>query len=381
MGPLAGIRIIELAGIGPGPMAATMLGDLGADIIRVDRLKAQASAFELQPKHAIHGRNRRSITLDLQHPAAAGIILRLVVRADAIIDPFRPGVVERLGIGPEPCLAGNPKLVYGRITGWGQEGPLAKSAGHDINYLAMSGALSAIGRKGEKPVPPLNLVADYGGGGMLLAVGMLCALIEAMKSGHGQVVDAAMVDGAALLMGAIAGLQAGGIWQGERGTNLLDSGAHFYEVYETRDSKHIAIGSIEPQFYALLLQKLELKSDDLPRQMDRPNWPTMKEKFAAVFKTRTRDEWCNLMEGTDVCFAPVLSIDEAPRHPHALARKAFVNIDGAFQPAPAPRFSRTEASFPTVAPKPGTHTDAVLTDAGFSNSEIEDLKAAAVVGK
>jgi alpha-methylacyl-CoA racemase len=306
-------------------------------------------------------------------------VLRLVAGAGGLIDPFRPGVVERLGIGPEPCLKRNPKLVYGRITGWGQEGPLADRAGHDINYIALAGVLDAIGRKGEAPVPPLNLVADYGGGGMLLAVGMLAGLIDCMKSGRGQVVDAAMIDGAALLLGMITGLRGAGLWRSERGTNLLDSGAHFYDVYETKDGRHVAVGAIEPQFYALLIEKLGLASEALPAQMDRASWPAMKARFAAIFKTKTRDEWCVIMGDADTCVAPVLSIDEAPAHPHARARAAFVEIDGAIQPAPAPRFSRTPPGSPAVAPKVGAHTDELLMEAKFSADEIARLRSAGVI--
>jgi alpha-methylacyl-CoA racemase len=379
VGPLSGIRIIELAGIGPGPLAAMVLGDLGADVVRIDRINS-SFVLDVAPKYAVHTRNRRSIAIDLRRPEAADIVLRLVVTADGFIDPFRPGVVERLGIGPEPCLKRNPKLVYGRITGWGQEGPLADKAGHDINYIALAGVLSAIGRKGEAPLPPLNLVADYGGGGMLLAVGMLAGLIESMKSGHGQVVDAAMIDGAALLLGMIAALRGAGLWSETRGTNLLDSGAHFYEAYETRDGKHVAVGAIEPQFYANLIERLGLSGEALPPQMDHASWPAMKARFAQIFETKTRDEWCAIMNEADTCVAPVLSIDEAPMHPHARARAAFIEIDGAVQPAPAPRFSRTPSGRPAVAAKPGAHTDELLTEAKFATNEIAALRAAGVIG-
>jgi alpha-methylacyl-CoA racemase len=379
LGPLSGIRIIELAGIGPGPLAAMVLGDLGADVVRIDRINA-SFVLDVAPKYAVHTRNRRSIAIDLRRPEAAEIVLRLVAGADGIIDPFRPGVVERLGIGPEPCLKRNPKLVYGRITGWGQEGPLADKAGHDINYIALAGVLDAIGRQGETPVPPLNLVADYGGGGMLLAVGMLAGLIERMKSGRGQVVDAAMIDGAALLLGMMTGLRGAGLWSEVRGTNLLDSGAHFYEVYETRDGKYIAVGAIEPQFYANLIDKLGLAGEALPAQMDHASWPAMKARFAEIFKTRTRDEWCAIMNEADTCVAPVLSIDEAPAHPHARARAAFIEVDGAVQPAPAPRFSRTPSGRPAVAVKAGAHTDELLTEAKFSGDEIVALHAAGIIG-
>ncbi len=378
MGPLTGIQIIELAGIGPGPMAAMMLGDMGADVIRIDRLKS-AFSLDVDPKFAIHGRNRRSIAINLRDPAAAEIVLRLVQKADALIEPFRPGVAERLGIGPEACLAHNKKLVYGRITGWGQGGPLAKRAGHDINYIALAGVLHAMGREGHKPVPPLNLVADYGGGGMLLAFGMLCGLIETMKSGKGQVVDAAMIDGSSLLFGMIAGLRGAGLWHDARGTNLLDSGAHFYEVYETKDGKYIAVGAIEPEFYRLLIEKLGLAGEALPHQMDRDSWPSMKARFADIFKTRTRDEWCALMEDADACLTPVLAPGEAAHHPHARARRAFFEIDGATHPSPAPRFSRTQPTEPLVAPQRGAQTEAILAEASFSRDEIKQLRQSGVI--
>ena len=380
MGPLAGITVVEIAGIGPGPMAAMMLGDLGADVIRIDRIRPQGLDRLIDPKYAVHNRSRRSIAVDLQKPGGAEIVLRLADKADGLMEPFRPGVAERLGIGPTVCLQRNPKLVYGRITGWGQEGPIAKAAGHDINYIALTGALHAIGRKGDKPVPPLNLVGDFGGGGMLLAFGMVCGLVEAMKSGKGQVVDAAMVDGAAALFGSIFGMHAGGFWQDEQGMNMLDTGAHFYEVYETKDGKYVSIGSIEPQFYALLLQKLGLDGADLPAQMDRTAWPAMSKRFATIFKGKTRDEWCAIMEGSDVCFAPVLSIAEAPKHHHAAARGAYVDVGGAIQPAPAPRFSRTPADSPRVTPGHGAHTDEVLAAAGFATTEIAAFRASGVIG-
>lgn len=379
MGPLAGIRIVELAGIGPGPMAAMMLGDLGADVVRVDRVRAGAGERLLPPRHNVHNRSRRSVRVDLQQPEGAGVVRRLAARADALIDPFRPGVAERLGVGPDDCQRVNPRLVYGRMTGWGQEGPLARAAGHDINYIALTGLLHAIGPRGGKPVPPLNLVGDYGGGGMLLAFGIVCGILEARQSGRGQVVDAAMVDGAALLFGAQFGLHAAGLWADDRGVNLLDGGSHFYDVYETKDGRFVSVGSIEPQFYALLLEKTGLAGETLPHQMDRAQWPAFKERLAAVFRTRTRDEWCALMEGTDVCFAPVLSIAEAPRHEHARARAAYAEVDGALQPAPAPRFNRTPAGPPSVAPMAGAHTDDVLEEAGFDAGEIKALQEAGVV--
>jgi alpha-methylacyl-CoA racemase len=307
-------------------------------------------------------------------------VLRLADKADGLMEPFRPGVAERLGIGPDVCLKRNPKLVYGRMTGWGQEGPLAKAAGHDQNYIALSGALHAIGRKGEKPVPPLNLVGDFGGGGMLLAFGMACGLVESIRSGKGQVVDAAMVDGTGLLLGGIWGMAGAGLWDDtQREHNMLDGGAHFYDTYETKDGKYVSIGSIEPQFYALLLEKTGLKGQDLPAQHDRAKWPEMKKKFTDIFKTKTRDEWCAIMEGTDICFAPVLTMHEAPEHPHAKARGGYVDVAGFKQPAPAPRFSRTPGSVKGPAPKRGVHTEEVLRESGFSAGEIKELVGGGVI--
>jgi alpha-methylacyl-CoA racemase len=378
MGPLGGIKLIEVAGIGPGPMAAMMLGDLGADVIRVDRVRPAGLELVREPRFQVHQRSRRSVAVDLQKPRGVEVVLRLAERADGLMEPFRPGVAERLGIGPDACRARNPRLVYGRMTGWGQEGPLAKAAGHDINYIALAGALHAIGTP-EAPVPPLNLVGDYGGGGMLLALGMVCGLMEAARSGQGQVVDAAMVDGTALLMGAAYGMHAAGLWSDRRGDNLLDGGAPFYGVFETLDGKHVAIGSLEPQFYRLLLEKTGLAGEALPDQHDRAGWPTLHARLAAIFRTRTREEWCAVMECTDICFAPVLSMTEAPHHAHAHARGAFVDIEGVPQPAPAPRFSRTPPEA-RVAPGRGEHTDEVLAEAGFSGAEVAQLRDAAVVG-
>ncbi len=377
MGPLAGTKLVEVAGIGPCPMAAMMLGDLGADVIRVDRVRPSGPEQQSDPRFQVHQRSRRSIAVDLQKPGGAEVVLRLAARADGLMEPFRPGVAERLGIGPDACLARNPKLVYGRMTGWGQDGPLAKAAGHDINYIALTGALHAIGTP-ETPVPPLNLVGDYGGGGMLLALGMVCGLLEASRSGRGQVIDAAMIDGAALLMGAAFGMHAAGLWSDKRGENMLDGGAPYYGVFETSDGKHVAIGSIEPQFYAMLLEKVGLTEEALPAQNDRSAWPAMRERLATIFRTRTRDAWCAAMEGTDVCFAPVLSMTEAPQHPHATAREAFVKIGGAAQPAPAPRFSRTPPEA-RIAPARGADTDPVLREAGFSEAETRALRGAGVI--
>lgn len=370
MGPLKGVKIVEIAGIGPGPFCAMMLADMGADIIRVDK---KAGSLSMGRSDMLN-RSRRSIAVDLKSPDAVALILKLVEKADALMEGFRPGVMEKLGLGPDVCLKRNPKLVYGRMTGWGQTGPMAQAAGHDINYIALTGALHSIGNSGKKPVPPLNLVGDFGGGGMLLAFGMVCALLEAKTSGKGQVVDAAMVDGASILMTMMYGFRAGDMWKDERGTNLLDTGAHFYDTYETKDGKWIALGSIEPQFYALLKQHAGLTDPDFASQMDQSKWPELKEKIAKIFKSKTRDEWCKLMEGTDACFAPVLSMEEAPKHPHIAARKTFVEYDGRINPAPAPRFSRTVPEIQCPPPVPGEHNETALLDWGFSSAEISALK-------
>ncbi len=374
MGPLNGLRIIELAGIGPGPFCGMMLSDMGAEVIRVDRLTAGTR----RPKDVL-ARNRRSIAVDLKKPEGVEVVLRLCTAAAGLFEGFRPGVTERLGLGPDACMARNAKLVYGRMTGWGQEGPLAQAAGHDINYIGLSGALHAIGRPGSKPVPPLNLVGDFGGGGMLLAFGMVCGMLEAQRSGKGQVIDAAMVDGAAALMAMFFSMRAGGAFSDKRGTNLLDGGAHFYDTYETSDARHICIGSIEPQFYALLLEKAGLDLERFKPQMDAQQWPALKEELTRVFKTKTQAQWCQIMEGSDVCFAPVLSIFEAPDHPHNRARSSFVTVDGVVQPAPAPRFSRTKPEISHGARLPGEDSGAVLRDCGFSPQEIKSLQASGVV--
>ncbi len=372
-GPLGGVKVIELAGIGPGPFAGMMLADMGAEVLRVDRAASVPAEIPDGPRNDVLGRGRRSVAVDLKHPAGVETVLHLVEKADVIYEGFRPGVTERLGLGPDVCLARNPRVVYGRMTGWGQEGPLAHAAGHDINYIALSGALHTIGRRGERPVPPLNLVGDFGGGGMLLAYGIVCALVERATSGRGQVVDAAMVDGSAALMALIYGAHNAGWWKDDRGLNMIDGGSHFYDTYETRDGKYVAIGAVEPQFYALLLKLTGLSGEELP-QYDRPRWPALKEKLAAIFRTRTRDEWCALMEGTDVCFAPVLSLTEAPHAPHALARRAFEELAGVMQPAPAPRFDRTPGALDRPPPYPGEHTDEALRDWGFAADEIARLR-------
>jgi alpha-methylacyl-CoA racemase len=373
LGPLGGIRIVELAGFGPGPMGAMMLGDLGADVIRVDRVHPNIPQRFADPRNDVHGRSRRSIALDLRNPDATECFLRLIETADGLIEPYRPGVAERLGIGPEECLKRNPKLVYLRITGWGQTGPLSQVAGHDLNYIALTGLLSTLGPPNEKPVPPLNLVGDFGGGGMLVAVGMTSALLECAKSGKGQVVDAAMMEGAALLFGGVFAMHTAGLWR-ERGKNQVDGGAPYYQVYETKDGQYIAIGAIEPQFYKELIEHLGLSASDVPGQYDHETWPQMVERLSAIFRQRTRDEWCELLEGTDTCFAPVLTITEAPVHTHAVARNAYVNVEGVQQPAPAPRFSRT-APIASVAPRRGQHTQEIMLALGYSEPEFLRLQS------
>jgi alpha-methylacyl-CoA racemase len=376
MGPLEGVRILEIAGIGPGPFAGMMLCDMGADVTRVDRADRVKGGDPDDPPKDVLARGRRSVAVDLKNPDGIETVLQMVEQADVIIEGFRPGVMERLGLGPDICLERNPRIIFGRMTGWGQEGPMAHAAGHDINYIALTGALDAIGRRGEVPVPPLNLVGDFGGGGMLLAYGIVCALLERSVSNKGQVVDAAMVDGASSLMAMLYSMKAMGIWNAERGSNMLDSGAHFYDAYETSDGKYVSIGSIEPQFYALLLEHSGLGEDEeLPHPMDRTQWPALKERMADIFKTRTRDEWCEIMEGTDICFAPVLSMDEAPQHPHMRHRETFIELAGVTQPAPAPRFSRTVAEVARPPSFEGQHTEEVLDSFGFSAEKISSLKA------
>ena len=378
-GPLSGVTVLEVAGIGPGPFCGMMLADMGADVIRIDRADRVRGGDPDKPLADVLARGRRSIGVDLKQAEGVEVVLRLIEKADVLIEGFRPGVMERLGLGPDVCLERNPGLVYGRMTGWGQEGPMAHAAGHDINYIALAGALEPIGRKGQKPTPPLNLVGDFGGGGMLLAFGIAAALVERAGSGKGQVVDAAMVDGAATLMGMFHSMTAIGVWQEERGTNLLDTGAHFYDTYETKDGKYVSLGSIEPQFYAELIEKLELTDEDLPPQMDRAAWPALKERFEAIFKTKTRDEWCELMEGSDVCFAPVLAMSEAASHPHIQHRKTFVEANGIVQPAPSPRFSRTVPGLDRPPAHPGQHSLDVLESFGFDAAEIAKLKDAKAV--
>ncbi|HEX3946706.1 MAG TPA: CaiB/BaiF CoA-transferase family protein [Acidimicrobiales bacterium] len=377
-GPLAGIKVIELAGVGPGPYACMLLADAGADVIRLERAPAGGAGGE-GPSWDLLSRSRPSVGVDLKRPEAVAMVLDLVAGADVLVEGFRPGVVERLGLGPEECWGRNPRLVYGRMTGWGQHGPLADTAGHDIDYIAVSGALWPLGRADERPAPPLNLVGDFGGGGMLLAFGVLAAVIEAQRSGRGQVVDAAMTDGSASLMTMMYAFRQFGWWKAERGVNILDTGAHFYEVYETADGQFFAVGAIEPRFYAVLIEGLGLAGEDLPGQMDQERWPEMKERFAAIFRTRTRDEWAAVFDGTDACAAPVLSPWEAHEHPHNRARGTFVEVEGIVQPAPVPRFSRTPAEISRGASYPGADTDRALADWGVDPAAIAALREAGAV--
>ena len=371
--------MIELASIGPVPMCGMLLADLGADVVRIDRLEASGLGLAMAPRYDVHARGRRSVALDLKPPDGRDAALRLIARADVLLEGLRPGVTERLGLGPADCLARNPGLVYGRMTGFGQTGPLAAAAGHDLNYIALTGALHAIGASGGKPVPPLNLVGDYGGGALFLAFGVMSALFERQRSGRGQVVDAAMVDGAATLSSLFHGLAAAGNWDaGARGGNLLDGGAPFYDSYETADGSYISLAPLEPKFFAQLVEALGLEPRFVPRQYDRRVWPELRAAIAAAVRARTRDDWCLRLEGSDVCFAPVLSFDEAAAHAHAQARGAYVSVGGVVQPAPAPRFDRTPAAEPRPAPETGAHTAEVLAEAGFSAHEIAALRNSGV---
>lgn len=376
MGPLTGIRIIEIEGLGPAPFAGMMFADMGAEVISITRKSAAADA---RVENTISERGKKSIAINLKDPRGVEAVLKLCESADALIEGFRPGVAERLGIGPDDCAARNPKLVYGRMTGWGQTGPLAHTAGHDINYISLSGALHAIGRDGDKPVPPLNLVGDFGGGGMFLAFGVVSAILEASRSGKGQVVDTSMVEGSAALMHMMYSFFNQKQWTDQRGVNLLDTGAHFYETYETSDAKYISLGPIEPQFYHILKEKLEL-DDSFEQQMDPARWPELEEKLAAIIKTKTRDQWCALLEGTDACFAPILSMTEAPKHPHNVARNSFIEVNGEIQPGPAPKFSRTVPTVQAGASRPGSHTDEVLASvAGYDSDTLAALRADGVL--
>ena len=379
MGALEGVRVIELAGIGPGPFCGMMLADMGAEVVQVDRAGAVRGGDPERPPGNVNARGRRSMGIDLKSPEGVETVLRLVEGADMLFEGFRPGVVERLGVGPDDCLARNPALVYGRMTGWGQEGPYASMAGHDINYIALAGVLAHLGRHDSGPVPPMNLVGDFGGGGMYLAFGMVCALLEARTSGQGQVVDAAMVDGAASLMSFIHGMLASGFHTPERGVNMLDTGAHFYDVYECADGGWISIGSIEPQFYAELVEKLGLDPERFGNQLDRSLWPELTEEVAAVVRTKTRDEWDAILEGSDVCYAPVLTAAEAAGHHHNVARGTFIEVGGITQPGPAPRLSRTPGEVRRPPAHAGQHTDELLAEAGFTDDEVAALRDSGAV--
>jgi alpha-methylacyl-CoA racemase len=382
MGPLEGVRVVELAGIGPAPFCAMLLSDMGAEVIRVDRAANVGHDLGREgedPRFALLQRGRRNLAVDLKNPAAVQATLRLIEQADALIEGFRPGVMERLGLGPDLCLGRNPKLVYGRMTGWGQDGPIAHTAGHDINYIALSGALYSIGEAGGPPVPPLNLIGDFGGGALYLAMGVLAGVISARATGRGQVIDCSMVEGSASLMMMMYGALAAGAWREERGSNRTDGGAHYYQVYETKDGEHVAIGSIEPQFYALLLQHTGLEGERPPEQTDRMNWPDVRQRLARIFKQKTRAEWTQIMEQTDICFAPVLRMSEAFEHPHNVHRESFVEIAGIKQPGPAPRFLGTPSRVQSPPARVGEHTDAVLRDWGFSGDEVAALHKAQAI--
>jgi len=373
MGPLTGIKVLEFEAIGPGPFCGMMLSDMGADVLLVERPQDPGLGVPRARWTDVMSRGRRSVTLDLKSPQGVEAALQLADRADALIEGFRPGVMERMGLGPDVLLARNPRLVYGRMTGWGQDGPLAPRAGHDINYIALTGVLHAIGRAGQAPVPPLNLIGDFGGGGMLLAFGLACGLVEAKLSGKGQVVDAAMVDGASTLAAMFSGMMAANRWSEVRGENILDTGSPWYDTYETKDGKYVAIGSIEPKFYADLLQRLGLTGQSLPEQNDRAGWPVLREKFAGAFRSKTRDEWVAAFDGSDACFAPVLTFSEARADPHNVARGTFVEVGGISQPGPAPRFSRTPGKVRGGPPERGQHGRAALVDWGFSAQQIDAL--------
>lgn len=379
-GPLAGMKVIEIGSIGPGPFCAMLLADLGADVIRVDRAQgAMLVGPNADFRTELLNRGRRSVAVDLKNPHGREVVLSLVEQGDALIEGFRPGVTERLGIGPADCHGRNPRLVYGRMTGFGQDGPMSQTVGHDINYVAQSGILSLIGRAGQPPTPPLSLVGDFGGGGMLLALGILAALWEARESGQGQVIDAAMCDGAALLGTAFYGFKQTGVWSDERGTNIVDSGAPFYDAYETADGKWVAVAGMEPHFYAQLLDVLGLRPDDLPAQDDQSQWPRVKKVFTDTIRTRTRDEWVAAAQGRDACLSPVLGLDEAPHDPHNVARKSFVDIEGLTQPVPAPRFSRTPAAIDAPPPMPGEHTREALAAWDIPEETVSSWEATGAI--
>ena len=375
MGPLAGIKVVEMAAIGPVPFCAMMLSDMGADVIRIDRLKQKGSGHRANVLY----RGRKSIAVDLKDPQGVDVAMKLINKCDAVIEGFRPGVMERLGLGPEVCLNQNPKLVYGRMTGWGQQGKLSQAAGHDINYISLAGALGSMGYPDRPPTPPLNLIGDFGGGAMYLLSGVLAALLERHSSGKGQVIDAAMTDGTASLLSGFYGMMAMGMWTTDRYKNRLDGGAFYYGSYECADGKHISLGSLEPQFYALLLEKCGIEDESFDEQLDQEAWPLKRQKMEAIFKTKTRNQWCEILEGTDVCFAPVLDLEEAPDHPHNKERETFVNFEGITQPAPAPRFSRTQGTIQSSANLTGENSEEILEKWGFTNDQISDLRENCII--
>lgn len=375
MGPLAGIKVVEMAAIGPVPFCSMMLSDMGAEVIRIDRKNQKGNGH----RGNVLFRGRKSVAVDLKHPQGVETALSLIEQADVVVEGFRPGVMERLGIGPEVCMKRNPKLVFGRMTGWGQDGPLSQAAGHDINYISIAGALGAMGYNDRPPAPPLNLVGDFGGGAMYLITGILAALVERQNSGQGQIIDAAMTDGTASLLSTFYGLMAMDMWTTDRYANRLDGGAYYYGSYECKDGKYVSVGSLEPQFYALLLEKCEISDESFKEQLDQASWPIKREKLKEIFKSKTRTEWCDIMEGTDVCFAPILDLKEAPDHPHNKARNTYVDFEGVTQPAPAPRFSRTPGAIQAPSALVGEHTEEVLTGWGFSEDQINELKAAEAI--
>ena len=375
MGPLAGIKIVEMAAIGPVPFCAMMLSDMGAEVIRIDRLNQKGTGHHAN----VLFRGRKSIAIDLKNPMGVETALTLIDEADVVIEGFRPGVMERLGLGPEVCMNRNQKIIYGRMTGWGQEGPLSQAAGHDINYISIAGALGSMGYPDRPPTPPLNLIGDFGGGAMYLLSGVLAALVERNTSGIGQIIDAAMTDGTASLLSGFFGMMEMDMWTTNRYKNRLDGGAFYYGSYECKDGKHISIGSLEPQFYSLLLEKCEITDPSFNEQLDQKSWPEKREKMEAVFKTKTRDEWSEIMEGTDVCFAPILNLEEAPDHPHNKSRKTYVDFEGVTQPAPAPRFSRTQGSIQSSAALIGANTNEILNSWGFSDDKVDNLKKEGVI--
>jgi len=375
MGPLAGIKVVEMAAIGPVPFCAMMLSDMGADVIRIDRLKQKGSGHRANVLY----RGRKSIAVDLKDSQGVDVAMKLINKCDAVIEGFRPGVMERLGLGPEVCLNQNPKLVYGRMTGWGQQGKLSQAAGHDINYISLAGALGSMGYPDRPPTPPLNLIGDFGGGAMYLLSGVLAALLERHSSGKGQVIDAAMTDGTASLLSGFYGMMAMGMWTTDRYKNRLDGGAFYYGSYECADGKHISLGSLEPQFYALLLEKCGIEDESFDEQLDQEAWPLKRQKMEAIFKTKTRNQWCEILEGTDVCFAPVLDLEEAPDHPHNKERETFVNFEGITQPAPAPRFSRTQGTIQSSANLTGENSEEILEKWGFTNDQISNLRENCII--